>query len=428
MTPTVPSFDLWAKLSEKEAALLRARLVDRRWPAGTAFIRDGEPGDSLYLIRDGEVEVRRRDQSLARFGPGHIVGEMALLNREPRNADVVTVTDCTLSRLAADDFHELCQKLPELKIILTLLVAHRLNWSNTDVLARRIGPYEVVEELGAGNMGWVFRAVRGREEFALKMLPHPLVERPGFLEHYRQEAHLLGPLHHENIVNLSDIIELYGTAFLVLEYVRGGNGVEWMIQRGRLETEDVRTVTLSVVRALQAAHARSVVHCDVKPGNIMISTDGIVKLVDFGLAGSLVDPAGISTGMTPGYAAPERFAGVRGSPEADFYSLGMTVYELLTGQLPFIADTVPAWDKAHREETPPPLRERCPDAPQDLAEFVEAALIKDLRKRKAALPPCLERWAGETTRLTVKHPPVPRTELRPPGFSHTIASAPTITR
>jgi serine/threonine protein kinase len=427
-TPSAPAFDLWAKLAEKEAALLRTRLVDQRFSAGEVFIREGGPGDCLYLVRQGEVEVRRAGQPLARFGVGHVVGEMALLNREPRNADVAAITDCTLSRLAADDFDELCRQLPNLKIILTRLVAHRLSWSGADVLARRIGSYEVVEQLGAGNMGWVFRAVRGPEEFALKMLPHPLVQQPRFLERYRQEAYLLRQLHHENIVNLCDLIELYGTAFLVLEYVRGGNGQEGMIQRGPLKATDVRSVTLAVVRGLQAAHARSVVHCDIKPSNIMISTDGLIKLVDFGIAGSLVDAAAIETGMTPGYAAPERFAGSRGSPEADFYSLGMTVYELLTGQLPFPAETEDAWARVHREETPPPLRERCPNAPPDLEEFVQAAMIKDLRRRRSALQPCLQRWAGDTTRLTVSQPPVPQAQLRPPSYSQAVASAPTITR
>jgi eukaryotic-like serine/threonine-protein kinase len=108
-----------------------------------------------------------------------------------------------------------------------------------------------------------------------------------------------------------------------------------MIQCGRLDPVDVRTVTRSVVRALQAAHARGVVHCDVKSGNIMIDTDGQVKLVDFGIASSLSDPASLETGMTPAYAAPERFATAHGSPEGTSTVSAVTAYELLTGQLPF---------------------------------------------------------------------------------------------
>ena len=416
-----PVFDIWASLSDEEAAVLRTRLTDERRPAGEVFIHDGAIDECLYLIGEGEVEVRRGNQVLAHLGVGDIVGEMAILNRQPRNADVVAVTDCKLSRLTAADLFDLCQHLPTLKIILTRLVAHRLSWSSADVLTRTIGPYVVVGQLGAGNMGWVFRAVRGQTEFALKMLPHPLVQRPFFLERFREEANWLQQLHHENIVQLQEVVELYGTIFLALEYVRGGNAKEWMIQCGRLDPPDVRTVTRSVVRALQAAHARAVVHCDVKSSNIMIDADGRVKLVDFGIAGSLSDPTSLETGMTPEYAAPERFATARGSPEADFYSLGVTAYQLLTGQLPFMAETISDWAVAHCEQVHVPVRQREPNAPLDLAEFIEAALTKDPVQRHVALQPCLHRWAEETTTLIVSHPPLPREQ-----YSQTVADAPTV--
>lgn len=422
-----PVFDVWANLSDREAAVLRASLTDERRPAGDVIIHEGAIDDCVYLIREGEVEVRRRNQTLAHLGIGDIVGEMAILNRQPRNADVVAVTDCKLSRLTAADLFDLCQHLPALKIILTRLVAQRLSWSSSDVLTRTIGSYVVVGLIGAGNMGWVFRAVRGQAEFALKMLPHPLVQQPLFLERFRQEANWLQQLHHENIVQLQEVVELYGTIFLALEYVRGRNAREWMIQRGQLEPPDVRTVTRSVVRALQAAHARAVVHSDVKSSNIMIDTDGRVKLVDFGIAGSLSDPASLESGMTPGYTAPERFATARGSPEADFYSLGVTAYEMLTGHLPFVAETDSDWAVAHREQVPVPVRERQPNAPLDLAEFIEAALTKNPVQRRVTLQPCLQRWAEDTAPLVVSHPPLPRDQYRPRSYSETVADAHTVT-
>lgn len=418
-----PVFDIWAGLSDEEAAVLRTRLTDESRLAGEVFIHDGATDECLYLIREGEVEVRRRNQVLAHLGVGDIVGEMAILNRQPRNADVVAVTDCNLSRLTAADFFDLCQHLPTLKIILTRLVAYRLSWSSADVLTRTIGSYVVVEQLGAGNMGWVFRAVRGQTEFALKMLPHPLVQQPLFLDRFREEANWLQQLHHPNIVQLQEVIELYGTVFLALEYVRGGNAKEWMIQCGRLDPHDVQTMTRSVVRALQAAHARGVVHCDVKPGNIMIDVDGRVKLVDFGIAGSLSDPTSLETGMTPGYAAPERFSAAHGSPEADFYSLAVTAYEMLTGQLPFEAETLADWAVAHCEQVQVPVREREPNVPLDLEQFIEAALTKDPVQRHAALQPCLQRWAEEETApLAVSRPPLSREQ-----YSQTVGDAPTVT-
>ena len=126
--------------------------------------------------------------------------------------------------------------------------------------------------------------------------------------------------------------------------------------------------------------------------------------------------------MTPGYAAPERFKTARGSPEADFYSLGVAAYEMLTGQMPFMAETVSDWAAAHYEQVQVPVREREPNTPPDLAEFIEAALTKDPVQRRIALQPCLQRWAEDTATLVVSHPPLPREQ-----YDQTIADAPTVT-
>jgi len=405
-----PEFNFWDKVGATAATQLRQRLTDRVIPAGQTFIRQGEPGDCLYFLRQGRAEVRHRGALLATLEAGHVIGEMALLDRQPRNADVLAGTDCILSRLSLADFDDLCRQLPELRLVLTHLVAHRLNWSGTDVLARRIGPYEIIQQLGAGNMGWVYRATRGAELFAIKMLPHPLVHQPGFLERYRREAHLLGLVSHEHIVQIHDLIELYGTAFLVLEYIHGRNAQEWVIQSGQPAVADVRRIVMAVVRALHAAHAGGVLHCDIKPGNIMLRTDGTVKLVDFGIATSAHASADkLDAELTPGYAAPEQFAGERG-PAIDYYGLGVAAYELLAGKLPFIGTTVTDWARLHREVPPPPLRG---DIPADLAGFVQAALIKNPAARLTALQPFVRDWARNTELLLVSRPPIPRETSTP---------------
>ena len=420
MLEVPPVFNFWGQVGAADTAQLRAHLVDCVSPAGQAFIHAGDDGDCLYFLRQGQAVVRRQGIELAQLTAGHVVGEMALLDRQPRNADVVAITDCTLSRLTLQDFDKLCDRLPKLRLVLTHLVAHRLNWSGTDVLARRIGPYEIVQQLGAGNQGWVFRARRGAEEFAIKMLPHPLVHQPGFLDRFRSEAQLLRPLAHEHIVRLHDLIELYGTAFLVLEYIHGRNVQEWIIQSGRPAVADLRHIIIAVARALQAAHASGVLHCDIKPGNIMLRTDGVVKLVDFGIAASAAAPADKQgSQLTPGYAAPEQFDGQRG-PASDFYGLGVTAYELLTGQLPFNGTTVADWAHQHRSVPPPPGRA---DWPPDLAGFVQAALIKDPHERLAALRPWLRDWAGITEPLLVSRPPIPRTTAAPDKRVSTASAA-----
>jgi serine/threonine protein kinase len=420
--PNPDRFEPLAGFSPEQAGLFRSKLVECAVKAGDTIIRAGDPGDCLYVIREGLVEVRAPRAApadtevkvLARLGPGNVIGEMALLNREPRNADVVALDDGVLCRLAAADFDALCAQLPVLKLFLTRLVAHRLSWSGADLLARRIGNYSVIARLGGGGMGWVFRAVReqerpgqpAREQVAIKMLPHTLATRPGFLERFRQEADVMARVRHENIVTLYEAIEAYGTMFLALEYVRGMTVREWVARHGQPSVDDVRRIARATIRALQAAHDHNVIHRDVKPDNLMLREDGAVKLMDFGIAvpvsGPTVSLGGVS--LTPVYAAPELFGGARGDPSADYYSLGVMLYELLAGRLPLQADTFNDWALQHMQVEPPPLRQVCPSVPDDLDALVRAALIKDPQSRRTSVQAALEVFASQS--VVVRRPPV----------------------
>jgi CRP-like cAMP-binding protein len=399
------AFDLDHGLGEVERVQLHEKLTSRRVKAGETFIREGETGDCLYIIRDGMAEVRTGDRILVRFDAGHVVGEMALLDCKPRNADVVALTDCLLDCLPVKDFIRLCRKFPALKLVLTRLVAYRLNWSGRDLLARAVGRYQVVKQIGTGAMGWVFQAVRANnpgEPVALKMLPHRLVQLPGFLEQFREEAAILRRLRHDNITALYETIELYGTMFLALEYVPGQNLHEWISRSGLPGADDVRSLTLAVARALQAAHARRIVHRDVKPTNIMVRTDGAVKLTDFGIAAPC-DIAGLARGtaFTPAYAAPEMFLAENNNPASDFYSLGVVAYALMTGKNPFESDDLADCARLHRTMTPPPLREK----PEDLQHFVAAALTKNPTARLCSVRDSLKRWEHDEISPRISHPP-----------------------
>ena len=412
VAPPAP-FDLLEGFTAEQAALLCSKLTTLSIKARGLFIHAGEPGECLYIIRKGEVEVCAASPAagggrkvLARLGAGHVVGEMALLNREPRNADVIAATDCELDRLSAVDYESLCARMPVLKLVLTRLVAHRLSWSGSDVLARRIGSYTVIAPIGEGGMAWVYRAVCNtapaddpeRRVVALKMLPHSLVTRSGFLEQFRQEASVMTGLRHENIVSLYETIETYGTMFLVLEYVQGRSLRDWVESRGKLSPDNVWDIACSVTQALRAAHARGVIHRDVKPDNIMLRQDGVVKLMDFGIAvpvsGPTVDLGGVA--ISPRYGAPEIFAGERGDPAADFYNLGIMLYELVAGRSPFAAETYEEWAEKHQSVTPPPLRQYCPDVRPDLEALINAALVKNPSERWQAIAPMLDRLSVKT--------------------------------
>jgi serine/threonine-protein kinase len=231
------------------------------------------------------------------------------------------------------------------------------------------------------------------------------VQRPRFLERFREEARILEQLRHEAIVGLNETIELYGTIFLVLEFVDGRNVYDWVDQRGLPEVADVRCVVRAVARALQAAHSRGIVHRDVKPRNVMIRTDGVVKLTDFGIASSYGQAASAADAiaLTPAYAAPEMFTNGECGPACDFYSLGVMAYELMTGRWPFVGENLQDWKRVHKSVPPPQLRERCPHAPADLEGFVEAALMKDPRARLHSIRPWLMQWEQDLSPCLVSH-------------------------
>lgn len=383
-------FEPFAGLTREQSSLLRERLQRCSFPAGERFIRAGDPGDALYLIADGRVEVRRPDgHLLALLSKGHFAGEMALLNREPRVADCVAASKVRAWRLAREDFEPLAEKIPGLRLFLTRLVAHRLHWSGKDLLSRRIGDYEVVEQIGEGGMGWVFRAVQvpTEAEVAVKMLPHTLVTRHGFLDRFRAEAQILSRLRHENIVAVFNTAEAYGTMFIVMEFVRGLTARQWIASKDRPSDDQVRVIAASVSAALLHAHKQGVIHRDIKPDNIMVRDDGCVKLMDFGIAQQLDSAGAEPGGFTPQYAAPEILRAEAISGAADFYSLGITLYELLSGRAPFIGVTTDEWVRLHCQRPPRPLRELVPQVPDDLDAFVAAALIKHPHERWTALQP-----------------------------------------
>src|SRR5437773_6106101 len=194
-------------------------------------------------------------------------------------------------------------------------------------------------------MGEVYRAhdaVLGRE-VALKVLHAHLAGDRGFVDRFRREARAAAILNHPNIVDVYDWGSTDGTYFMVMEFVRGTNLRAVLLENGRLEPAQVVEVVLQVLSALDHAHGHGIVHRDIKPENILIATDGTVKVADFGLARAYADfyvsqAEGTVTG-TVQYLAPEQIQGEPADPRTDLYSLGVVMFELLTGRPPFAGET-----------------------------------------------------------------------------------------
>jgi eukaryotic-like serine/threonine-protein kinase len=217
-----------------------------------------------------------------------------------------------------------------------------------DAVGRRMGPYQIVRPIGHGGMGAVYLAARDDDQFhkevAIKTLKFELDGGPS-VARFRHERQILAHLEHPNIARLLDGgTTEHGTPFIVLEYVRGVQIVEWCT-RERLSIEQRLRLFRQVCDAVTYAHQHLIVHRDIKPGNILVTADGVPKLLDFGIA-KLLD-AGALAGvhevsatatsallMTPDYVSPEQVRGEPVSTATDVYSLGAVLYELLTGQRP----------------------------------------------------------------------------------------------
>ncbi|HUF08145.1 MAG TPA: protein kinase [Rhodothermales bacterium] len=267
----------------------------------------------------------------------------------------------------------------------------------------RIGTYEILGVIGRGGMGTVYRArdVRLNRLVALKtLLPHLAADSEP-RKRFVQEARAASKLEHPNICAVFEIGETETGALFIATSLVVGDSLREIILARKLKLGEVIDITLQVLSGLAAAHALGIVHRDLKPSNIMVDRDGVAKIVDFGVAKIEGDLDLTQTGSTVGtisYMSPE---GIRGHPmdqRADIWSMGVILYELLSGRRPFEAEYRDAVAYRIINETPTPLKEIDPSIPRYLASAAEKCLAKDPRERFAdvsELIACLQRVAGD---------------------------------
>jgi serine/threonine protein kinase len=243
--------------------------------------------------------------------------------------------------------------------------------------------YQLDRRIAVGGMGEVWEASDTRlgRSVAVKVLRPELSDDPEFLHRFRIEARTVASLDHTGIAAVHDYGEDDGpsgrrTAYLVMELVRG-EPLSTLISRGPIETDETLRLLEEAAWALQAAHERGFVHRDVKPGNILVRNDGLVKLTDFGIAKAADAVPVTRSGMVMGtahYIAPEQASGSEAGPAGDVYSLGIVGYECLAGHRPFRAESAVAVAMMQVREPPPPLPAT---VPLRARELIEAVLVKD---------------------------------------------------
>src|SRR5512140_1632935 len=262
----------------------------------------------------------------------------------------------------------------------------------------RLGNYEIVAPLGAGGMGEVYRArdTRLGREVALKVLPAEVSANADRFARFEREARTVAGLNHPNIVVLYSMEEAGGTHFLTMELV-DGEGLDRHVGADGLPAARVIEVGIALADALTAAHERGVIHRDLKPANVMLSRDGRVKVLDFGLAklaetqtdaglshvatmSAPISEAGSVLGTVP-YMAPEQIRGETVDARTDLFALGILLYELAAGRRPFAGATAADTGSAILRDTPEPLARRRTDLPGDLERIVGRCLEKNPRQR-----------------------------------------------
>src|SRR5437588_5362282 len=304
---------------------------------------------------------------------------------------------------------------------------------------QQIGRYEILEEIGRGAMGVVFKGrdpLIGRD-VAVKTIAAGAAESADLLARFHREAKAAGGLQHPNIVTIYEMAESGGTPFIAMEYLEGESLEKPIARKPALPLATRVGYVVQACRALEYAHRRGVIHRDVKPANIMVTRDGVVKVVDFGIA-RLADTSKTQTGTLLGtlaYMSPEQIRGERAADASvDIWAMGVVLYELIAYQRPFDGENHAALLLSILQKEPPPIRQFALDCPVALERVIlkalrknekerypsMAALLNDIESVNASLP---EAFRAANSRLD---PTASQSAAQAPGANARIQPAPTV--
>ncbi len=378
--------ELLSAFPQKVAQYFLRNMTFKQFMKGEPFIQQGDEGTHFYIILKGSCIVRLKKNDVihrvAVLGTGDIVGEMAVFIGERHNAYVDAETDIDVLSMKREQFDILSREYPEVKNFLSEVITKRLGSSKV-VADRIIGKYIVTEIISQGGAGIIFKGTHRMLHMpvAVKMLKHDMAMHPDFIELFRKEAKTIAQLNHPHIIKVYDIEELYNTVFIIMEYLEGTTLKALLKNTAGLPFSNVLDIIIQVCFGLEYAHNHGIIHQDINPQNLFVQSDGQVKIIDFGLA---CPPGCIDLNfLFPGtvfYISPEQIKGDPIDERTDIYSLGITAYEMITGEIPFAGEDMRTLVNAHLYKDIPDIRTRFPDIPDGLHTF----LTKSTQKEPAA--------------------------------------------
>ena len=274
------------------------------------------------------------------------------------------------------------------------------------------GRYQIIEELGKGGMGRVYRVLDKKlnEEIALKLIKPEIAKDQKTVERFSNELKIARKIGHKNVARMFDLNEEKGTHYITMEYVRGEDLKKLIRKMGQLSVGQAVPIAMQICEGLGEAHRLGIVHRDLKPQNVMVDEEGSARIMDFGIARSVetkgITGAGVMIG-TPEYMSPEQVEGKEVGHRSDIYSLGVILYEMVTGQVPFEGDTPFTIGVKHKSEKPKDPKDINAQIPDDLSQVILKCLEKDKENRYQS--------AGELqNELTNIQKGIPTTELIKP--------------
>jgi CRP-like cAMP-binding protein len=391
----------FGSLNDEILALLQRNMTLQRFEPGDLLMKQGDRGTSLMIVEEGSVEVTVEEGAnrhlLKRAHVGEILGEMALLTKEPRMATVTALTPVVARVLSAELFDELAASNPRISTLLTLLLASRLGTAQHDAMTgNTFHGYRIVRCAGHGGMSVVYEAedTMANRRVALKMMSHRLLYDPAAMEHFKREADIVESFDHPNIARMYGRFEAFRTSFIVMEFCEGISISDAMKNGGPLPEPLVRKVFGQFALAVSHAHGAGVVHRDIKPDNIMVTLDGTVKLIDFGLAGQL-DRESLAPALfgTPNYMAPEQMSGGPIGVAIDLFAMGHVALEMLTGRRLFTGRTFSSLKAEMRRYETPDLMTTLPEITAEFRQVLQSLLQRDPAERRLDVGQ-VGSWAG----------------------------------
>jgi hypothetical protein len=270
------------------------------------------------------------------------------------------------------------------RIMIGTEVVSFLDDADASGAGRTLGGFQLIQRLGRGGMGTVYRAMQKslNREVALKILSPELSRDPKFVAQFFKEARAAGQLNHPNIVQVYDVETDGGLVFFAMEYMTGGSVEDRILRDGALPLDQALAWLLDAARGLEYAEIKRLVHRDIKPDNLMLTEMGSVKIADLGLA--MASHEGHEKGAilgTPHFISPEQARGDRLDTRSDLYSLGATVFRMLTGETPFHGETAEEILRKQVREPAPSVRSKRPEVPEKVAQIVARLLAKDPAER-----------------------------------------------